>query len=421
MNAQVTKSVYFIGNSYTGYNDLPNLIQQVAISTNDMLTYQAHTPGGQTLQNQLQDQNVVNTIQTNVWDYVVLQEQSQLPTFGDAATFPYAKQLSDLIKKSSLCSKVMFYMTWGYKNGDAQNCANGLTYVCTYEDMDDKIYDTYMRLGKANQGKVSPVGKVRRVLRKEHPKLELYDSDNSHPTYLGSMVAAYTFYVMLFEKDPTAVPFNGNLTAADAAIIKNVVKEVVFDDLKKWDFTIDSTTANFTFVSPIDNASVDFTNTSKNGESFLWNFGDGSQSTDASPTHTYTKNGTYTVVLTVYACGKSYTFEKEVVIDSLVDSGGDNGNEDDGNEDDGNTNGNTGNEEEIDLYVFPNPTLKDLSIFADNLESVYIYDMVGKRFDVKAKFKSGFYNIEVSHFANGIYWLYVKTKTQSKYIKFVKK
>ncbi|MBI5372622.1 MAG: PKD domain-containing protein [Sphingobacteriales bacterium] len=40
-----------------------------------------------------------------------------------------------------------------------------------------------------------------------------------------------------------------------------------------------------------------FNNTSLAGQSFFWDFGDGSSSTTASPTHTYTLPGTYTIML----------------------------------------------------------------------------------------------------------------------------
>ena len=39
--------------------------------------------------------------------------------------------------------------------------------------------------------------------------------------------------------------------------------------------------------------------TGENGSSYSWNFGDGYQSTQQHPTHTYTKGGSYTVQLTV--------------------------------------------------------------------------------------------------------------------------
>jgi Zn-dependent metalloprotease/PKD repeat protein len=57
-------------------------------------------------------------------------------------------------------------------------------------------------------------------------------------------------------------------------------------------------------------AMVNFTNTSVNGSTYLWNFGDGDTSTVANPVHTYTTSGSYTVTLDVDGgpCGNdSYT------------------------------------------------------------------------------------------------------------------
>lgn len=44
---------------------------------------------------------------------------------------------------------------------------------------------------------------------------------------------------------------------------------------------------------------VTFSNTSADGVSFLWNFGDGTTSTLQNPVHTYTRAGSYTVTLTI--------------------------------------------------------------------------------------------------------------------------
>lgn len=60
----------------------------------------------------------------------------------------------------------------------------------------------------------------------------------------------------------------------------------------------------------IKNENVDFTTTG-NGKSFSWKFGDGSTSTLASPEHTYSKSGTYTVILTT-------TFDCQTKMDTLV-------------------------------------------------------------------------------------------------------
>lgn len=49
---------------------------------------------------------------------------------------------------------------------------------------------------------------------------------------------------------------------------------------------------------------VSFSNSSTNATGFEWDFGDGTTSTDASPSHTYTRAGTYTVELLATAPGK---------------------------------------------------------------------------------------------------------------------
>ncbi|MEZ5067828.1 MAG: PKD domain-containing protein [Bacteroidia bacterium] len=53
-----------------------------------------------------------------------------------------------------------------------------------------------------------------------------------------------------------------------------------------------------------------FTNLSTNATSYLWNFGDGSTSTQASPSHTYNTVGSFTVTLiTSNASGCKDTFQ----------------------------------------------------------------------------------------------------------------
>lgn len=67
-------------------------------------------------------------------------------------------------------------------------------------------------------------------------------------------------------------------------------------------FTIESTNGGLTtanFNVKVDKLTITCTNTSSNGASYLWNFGDNSTSTETSPSHTYTRAGTYTITLTV--------------------------------------------------------------------------------------------------------------------------
>ena len=83
---------------------------------------------------------------------------------------------------------------------------------------------------------------------------------------------------------------------------------------------LEQPTASFT-ASPLSSCYapliVHFTNTSANAVSYLWNFGDGGSSTQASPSHTYTNQGNYTVTLTTTSangCTKTTTLSQYINI-----------------------------------------------------------------------------------------------------------
>jgi PKD repeat protein len=71
---------------------------------------------------------------------------------------------------------------------------------------------------------------------------------------------------------------------------------------------------NAGFTSSANGSTVDFTNTSLNATSYIWNFGDSSNSTDENPSHTYLNDGVYTVtLLATNNCGTTI-LEQTVVV-----------------------------------------------------------------------------------------------------------
>lgn len=229
-------NVLFIGNSYTEVNNLPGMIADLATSTGDTLTHDRNTPGGCTFYQHTTNESATK-IANGGWDYVVLQEQSQIPSFPidqvESDCFPYAAALVNRIRQYNTNGTPVFYMTWGRKNGDADNCPY-YPPLCTYEGMDSLLYARYMIMANDNKAAVSPVGYVRHYLRTYYPSMELYDGDESHPSFIGTYVAACTFYTILFQKDPTLITNDKGIDANLAQIIRNAAKTLVYDSLSKW-------------------------------------------------------------------------------------------------------------------------------------------------------------------------------------------
>lgn len=70
------KRVLFLGNSYTQVNNLPQILFDMAKSTNDSLIVDSYTPGGYRLMNHSTDLSALTKIAAGNWDFVVLQEKS---------------------------------------------------------------------------------------------------------------------------------------------------------------------------------------------------------------------------------------------------------------------------------------------------------------------------------------------------------
>lgn len=229
--------VLFIGNSYTYVNNLPEIIAAMAESTGDTLVFSSSLPGGSTFQLHVNNSTTVSLIQQGGWDYVVLQGQSQEPSFPDnqfyAQTYPYAQQLCEMIHQYNPEAKTVFYMTWGRKNGDQSNCPF-FQPLCTYEGMDSMLYLRYMTMAEDFGAEVSPVGALWHNLRDHHPEIELYSSDESHPSLAGSYAAACSFYSVMFRKNPEELSYNPGIADDELENIRKAASKVVYDSLAKW-------------------------------------------------------------------------------------------------------------------------------------------------------------------------------------------
>ncbi len=323
--AQTTR-VLFIGNSYTGVNDLPDMTRQLALSLGDTLVEASSSPGGMTFQGHTTNATTQSLIDQGNWDFVVLQEQSQLPSFppGQVATdcLPYAQALVDSIRAHSPCAEAVFYMTWGRENGDAQNCASWPP-VCTYEGMQQQLRLSYLQMAADNSAECAPAGMAWKRVRAEYPAINLYSSDGSHPSVAGSYLVASTLYSTFFRSSTVGATYTSSLDAATATTVQQIASSVVLDSLTTWNIGINDPVA-LPAHTDLGGGQVQFTQNSTGATAHFWDLGDGNTSDEGAFTHSYVSNGTYPVTyVALDDCGRTdtSTFEVNVTTAGIAEMG----------------------------------------------------------------------------------------------------
>lgn len=207
--------VLFIGNSYSF--QVPRVFGQLAESKGKKVLVEQVTRGGWTLKQHAAAEETRKKIAGAKWDYVVLQEQSQIPSFADAENRMGAavEVLAGLAKEAG--AELVFFETWGRRDGDTKNRKGD-----TFAAMQQRLTKGYAAAAKAAGGKVVPVGSIWAKLARD----ELWAKDGSHPSKTGTYLAACVFYSVLFHESPQGAEFDGGLNAATAKLLQEAAGTV---------------------------------------------------------------------------------------------------------------------------------------------------------------------------------------------------
>jgi hypothetical protein len=194
------ESILFIGNSYTYFNNVPEMVAALmAEGAGCHVQTRMIAPGGAELRKQWADDHTRAALTERKWDYVILQEQSSLGrdywvdgnarVVGDELFAPAAALWSKAARDAG--AQPVFYLTWSRKGTPEDQAA---------------LNHAYFSAAHLAGAPVAPVGIAWQLVRRERPDLELYWKDGSHPSPAGSYLAACAIYATLLHRDPSGLP-----------------------------------------------------------------------------------------------------------------------------------------------------------------------------------------------------------------------
>jgi hypothetical protein len=390
-----TKRVLFLGNSYTSVNDLPNTFRQLALSAGDTVIVDSNAPGGYTLQGHSTNATSLSKIAQGNWDFVVLQEQSQMPSFPPAQvqqdTYPYAAELDSLIHVADSCAQTVFYMTWGRKNGDASNCAS-YPQICTFWGMQARLRQSYVEMADLNHATVAPAGEAWKKSRLTDSLINLWSADNSHPSMEGTYLTACVFYATLYQKTPVGLTYISSLNSSTAAFLQGIAEQVVFDSLDTWNVGIDYPHADFSFQQTSATA-VSFMDESGNAQNATWII-DGQNYSGAFVNHDFGAHGNYSVSLISSNSCFTDTLTQTISVGTIgIES-----------------------QAENEIRVYPNPSHNEVQIGLEGLFHYTIQDTKGSLL-LSGNAVSG---IELHALPKGIYFLSIEQNGKTYRTKLIK-
>jgi len=222
---KVPVKILFIGNSYTGNNQLPTIFKEVVASGGHAApVIKSSNPGGKTLEQHLGVKSTQTLIEEGGWDVVVIQGQSQEAAMAHdyenmrKSFMDGGKALSEMIYRKSPQARIVWYQTWARHDDYWKAKAPDLAVGKSSEDMMERNRKSYDELAKNNpKSTVARVGDAWALYYKTHPGKDLHSGDNSHPTFAGSYLAALVMYQTIYKPATMKIAYRGNLTEPLAA------------------------------------------------------------------------------------------------------------------------------------------------------------------------------------------------------------
>jgi hypothetical protein len=188
-----TLKALFVGNSFTYFYNLPQVLEAMSKSSKKFYIKTRHSlVGGSTLSQHLNQEKGTKTIDIlnkESFDYVILNHHSLATIDGAKSFLETSKQIVELVKAKNAIP--VFMQTWAYKSKPL---------------MINPIADAYQNMGKQLDVDIVPCGLLSSQVRKLRPEINLFDDDDKHPSKNATYLNALAFFKYFTNEKTKNIP-----------------------------------------------------------------------------------------------------------------------------------------------------------------------------------------------------------------------
>lgn len=185
--AQKKINVLFLGNSLTYYNNLPELVKQIAACDSVDMSYRSISLPNYALVDHWNDGKAQQEIKSGKYNYVVVQQGPSSQLEGRTYLLEYGLKFDELCDQNN--ARMVVYMVWPAK-ARASDFSG--------------VFNSYKLLADSAKAIFCPAGKGWLKVWENYPDFTLYSEDDFHPEYRGSLLAALMLYGSIMKKNNLA-------------------------------------------------------------------------------------------------------------------------------------------------------------------------------------------------------------------------
>jgi Secretion system C-terminal sorting domain/Domain of unknown function (DUF4886) len=237
LSAQTTK-ILFIGNSLTSYQ--PVAFEEFAKQTGYEVKMEKSIWFGHPIEDHLEKQVTLDLINSDNWDYVVLQGSSYNIAFPEYHYLiePTYRSFIDLIHTNNPNSKIIFFMDW--TNADDIELYEN---IYTPNELHSLIHHGTMEFARKYDFIVSPIGEAFNFVLNNHSDINCLMQDKIHPNSHGSFLAACVYFYLVFgEIQNEYFTYIGDLNTEEANLLQDIAESIVLTDYDYWHLRVDTMT-----------------------------------------------------------------------------------------------------------------------------------------------------------------------------------
>ncbi|HBS87163.1 MAG: hypothetical protein A2W91_03010 [Bacteroidetes bacterium GWF2_38_335] len=254
--SQDTTKILFLGNSFTYYNNMPDIVKGLADSAGINTEITMYAPGGMyvytttSMTGHDSSATTESYIISENWDFIVVQDNQGGYVWSEGYINPMITNanvvLFNKIKNNNQCTRVIYFAGWAMEGGLPSEYWNSGGLNLTSDNTADcikRIYRQFLYVNNTFFNEiVTPIGLAWITCLNEQPAINLFSGDGVHPSLSGSYLTASTIFTTIFKTDPTNLAFDYGLDAVTAQYLRTtgyntVITDTVFTACNLDDFT----------------------------------------------------------------------------------------------------------------------------------------------------------------------------------------